>query len=130
MTRAELGRRGEQRAAWFYRLRGFAIEERNLRAQGGEVDLVARRGRLVVFCEVKTRQSAETAPGFEAVDAAKRGRLVRMAERWVTARARRDLMIRYDILSLFWNGRRFLVTHFADAFRPVSDPERPWIWRT
>ena len=37
--------------------------------------------------------------------------------------------LRYDILSLFWNGRRFVVTHFPDAFRPVSDPVRPWKWR-
>ena len=40
-----------------------------------------------------------------------------------------DAQLRYDILSLFWNGRRFVVTHFADAFRPVADPQRPWIWR-
>ena len=40
----------------------------------------------------------------------------------------RDLRIRYDILSLFWNGRRFEVRHFPDAFRPVNDPLRPWQW--
>ena len=35
---------------------------------------------------------------------------------------------RYDIVSLFWTGRRFVVTHFPDAFRPVSDPGAPWKW--
>jgi hypothetical protein len=37
--------------------------------------------------------------------------------------------MRYDVLSLFWNGRRFRVTYFADAFRPVADARRPWLWR-
>jgi hypothetical protein len=36
--------------------------------------------------------------------------------------------VRHDIVSLFWTGRRFVVTHFPDAFRPVSDRWRPWRW--
>ena len=36
--------------------------------------------------------------------------------------------VRHDILSLFWNGWRFVITHFPDAFRPVSDSRRPWKW--
>jgi hypothetical protein len=41
----------------------------------------------------------------------------------------KDVELRYDVLSLFWNGRRFIVKHFPDAFRPVSDPREPWKWR-
>ena len=33
-----------------------------------------------------------------------------------------------DVL-YFWNGRRFVVTHLADAIRPVADARRPWLWR-
>ncbi len=124
-----LGVAGERRAAWFYRFRGYRILARNVRAHGGEVDLVAVRGTTIVFCEVKTRGSNAMAPGFEAVDRGKRERLVRMADGFVHKLGRPELHIRYDILSLVWTGRRFQVTHFPDAFRPVADAVRPWKWR-
>lgn len=123
----ELGRRGERRAAWFYRLRGYAIVARNVRSREGEIDLVARRGKMLVIVEVKARQSTTAGEGFDAVDRAKREQLVRLADRYVAEM--RDVQLRYDILSLFWNGRRFIVTHFPDAFRPVSDAREPWKWR-
>jgi putative endonuclease len=123
----ELGRRGERRAAWFYRLRGYRIVARNVRSKGGEIDLVVRRGRLLVIAEVKTRQSTAAGEGFDAVDRRKREQLVRLADHYVATM--RNVQIRYDVLSLFWNGHRFVVTHFPDAFRPTSDAERPWKWR-
>jgi len=100
---------------------------RNVRSKGGEIDLVVRRGRLLVIAEVKARQSTAAGEGFDAVDRRKREQLVRLADHYVAAM--RGVQIRYDVLSLFWNGRRFIVTHFPDAFRPTSDAERPWKWR-
>lgn len=123
----ELGRRGEQRAAWFYRLRGYRIVDRNARSKGGEIDLVVRRGKTLVICEVKTRQSLAAGAGHESVDRAKREQLIRLGEQYVTRFP--DLQIRYDILSLFWTGRRFAVEHFPSAFQPVADPSQPWKWR-
>ncbi|HEY3055498.1 MAG TPA: YraN family protein [Thermoanaerobaculia bacterium] len=124
---AQLGRAGERRAVWFYRLRGYRIVGRNVRLRSGEIDLIARRGRTIVIAEVKTRQSLAAGEGYDAVDRAKRERLVRLGGEYV--RERRDLQIRYDVVSLFWNGRRFVVSHYPDAFRPVSDARRPWRWR-
>ncbi|MGZ5494321.1 MAG: YraN family protein [Thermoanaerobaculia bacterium] len=124
---ADLGRAGERRAAWFYRLRGYRIAGRNVRLSAGEIDLVARRGRTIAIVEVKTRQSLAAGEGYEAVDRKKRERLVSLATEY-TARER-NVQIRYDVLSLFWNGRRFIVSHYPDAFRPVSDEREPWKWR-
>jgi putative endonuclease len=128
MDRLELGRRGERRARWFYRLRGFRIVEANLRIAGGELDLVARRGRLVVVAEVKTRQSLAAGHGFEAVGCAKQAQLVRLAGAYLAKLKEPRVELRYDVVSLFWTGRRFVVTHFPDAFRPVSDAREPWRW--
>ena len=125
---AELGRLGERRAMWFYRLRGYRIAGRNVRLRSGEIDLVVRRGKLLAIVEVKTRQSRTAGEGHEAVDARKRMRLVRLADEYL-ARSPRPLELRYDVVSLFWNGRRFEVSHYPDAFRPVADPYRPWLWR-
>jgi putative endonuclease len=124
---AELGRRGERRAAWFYRLRGYTIVERNARLATGEIDLVVRRGRTMVVAEVKTRQSLSAGEGHEAVDRRKRERLVRLGEQLLARHP--GVQLRYDIVSLRWTGWRFVVTHYADAFRPVAEAGRPWRWR-
>lgn len=52
------GRRGERLAGWWLRLKGWRILDRRVRTAAGEVDLVARRGNLVAFVEVKTRRTA------------------------------------------------------------------------
>lgn len=49
------GRRAEWLAAWFMRLKGFRVVARDLRLPGGEIDLVLRRGRLLVLLEIKAR---------------------------------------------------------------------------
>lgn len=122
----ELGKRGERRAAWFYRLRGYAILERNARLPAGEIDLVVRRGATIVIAEVKTRQTLLAGEGHEAVTRKKRERMIRLGDQYAARHP--EARLRYDILSIYWTGRRFLVTHFADAFRPVADARRPWIW--
>jgi putative endonuclease len=123
-----LGRRGERRAAWYYRLRGYRIVARNVRMPDGELDLIVRRWKTLVFVEVKTRQSLVAGPGYDAVTRDKQLRIVHLATQWLL-RHRHDGELRYDVLSLHWNGRHFEVTHFADAFRPVADVRRPWKWR-
>ena len=115
MDARELGRRGERRAAWFYRLRGFRILAHNLRFRRGEIDLVVRRGRLLVFVEVKTRQSMAAGEGYEAVDREKQKQVATLAEQYLAKQPHRG-EVRFDVMSLFWTGRRFVVTHFADAF--------------
>ena len=52
------GRRGERLAGWWLRLKGWRILDRRVRTPAGEVDLVARRGNLVAFVEVKARATA------------------------------------------------------------------------
>jgi putative endonuclease len=127
MTPQELGRRGERRAAWFYRLRGYRILERNARLPAGEIDLVVKRGATIVIAEVKTRQTKVAGEGHEAVTRIKRERMIRLGDQWAARHP--EAQLRYDIVSMYWTGWRFVVTHFPDAFRPVADARRPWIWR-
>jgi putative endonuclease len=73
----------ERRAARHYRLRGYRILGANVWAGGYELDLIVRRGRRLVFCEVK----GKTGPGFgdplEMVDEEKLRRLRLAAETWL-----------------------------------------------
>jgi putative endonuclease len=51
------GRQAERIAAWWLRLKGWQIVGRRMRTPAGEVDLVARRGAMLAFVEVKNRRS-------------------------------------------------------------------------
>jgi putative endonuclease len=79
------GRAAERRVAWHYRLRGYRILARNVRAGGVELDLVVRRGRRLVFCEVKLKEGQRFGDPLDAVDEWKRERLRRGAEAWLLA---------------------------------------------
>ncbi|GAA3772494.1 YraN family protein [Microbacterium kribbense] len=81
----ELGRAGERRAATHLTVRGFEVLDRNWRAPGGEIDLVAYTGRTLVFVEVKTRRSARFGDPLAAVDTRKRARLWKLAAAWCAA---------------------------------------------
>ena len=116
ISAARLGKLGEWRALWLYRLRGYRVVGRNVRVAGGEIDLVVRRGRTLVIAEVKTRQSLAAGEGHEAVGRRKQERLVRLGE-LLLAREPRNVQLRYDIVSLYWNGWRFVVNFIPDAFR-------------
>jgi putative endonuclease len=115
ISAARLGRLGEWRARWLYRLRGYRVVERNVRVAGGEIDLVLRRGRTLVIAEVKTRQSLSAGEGHEAVGWRKREQLVRLGD-MLLARERRPVQLRYDIVSLYWTGWRFVVRFIPNAF--------------
>jgi putative endonuclease len=79
------GRAAERRVAWHYRLRAYRILARNVRAGGVELDLIVRRGRRLVFCEVKLKEGPGFGDPLEAVDERKRERLRRGAEAWLVA---------------------------------------------
>ena len=65
-TRKITGIRGEEEAARFLARSGLAIVDRNVRTRVGEIDLVAKEGKTLVFVEVKTRRDLENAPPPQA----------------------------------------------------------------
>ncbi len=77
------GLRAEALAAFWLRVKFFRVLERNYAAAGGEIDLIARRGGLLVFVEVKARPSLEAAQ--VAIGARKIARISRAARVWVAA---------------------------------------------
>jgi putative endonuclease len=84
-----LGRYGEQTAARHLEAAGMHVLARNWRCRAGELDIVALDplpdGAALAVCEVKTRSEHALQSPTEAVDAVKAGRLLRLAELWLTA---------------------------------------------
>lgn len=85
--RQQLGRAGEEQASRWYEAHGYEVVARNWRCRQGEIDLIARRGNLYVFCEVKARTSDAFGQPAEAVGRTKQARLRRLAAAWLTSAA-------------------------------------------
>jgi putative endonuclease len=116
-SRRALGAAGEQCAAEFLARRGYRIVARNVRADRVEIDLIAVRGGVCVFVEVKTRRGARGGSPEEAVDARKRERLVRGARAWLHARGAGRLRARFDVIAVAADGRGgYDLRHWPAAF--------------
>lgn len=112
-VRAErAGRAAKTLAAWAYRLRGFQILDRRFKATSGEIDLVARKGGLLVFAEVKRRADIDAA--LFAVTYKNRRRHEQAVKVWLSRNPRlAGFDIRYDIAAVAgWK-----VEIAADAWR-------------
>ena len=93
------GRRAEILAALYLRLKGYRIMARNVRLPSGEIDVVARRGTLLIFVEVKYRPHIIIAKN--AVSARQWQRIERAAAQFVGARPRLHHMVwRFDVLAM------------------------------
>ncbi|MGJ3649043.1 YraN family protein [Sphingomonas sp. GlSt437] len=90
------GRRGERVAAWWLRLKGWRILDKRVRTPAGEVDLVARRGNLIAFVEVKTRATA--AELDLAIDERRLARVAAAAEILMPRYATAGEDIRIDVI--------------------------------
>jgi putative endonuclease len=111
-----IGPRGETAAADAYRRRGYRIVARNWRCRLGELDLVAERRGVLVFCEVKSRRESGFGGGYEAVTTRKQAKLRSLAEAFLQATGSRPQAIRFDVASVAVRGERSTLEVFEDAF--------------
>jgi putative endonuclease len=95
----------ERRAARWYRLRGYRVLGTNVWLAGNELDVVARRGRTLVFCEVKSKSGEEYGDPAEMVTAEKVRRLRRAGEVWLARHPEcAHCVVRFDVVAV--RGRR------------------------
>ena len=109
------GARAESLAADVMTRDGFTIVEQRFRFHRHDVDLVARRGSLVVFVEVKARRGDRFGSGLEAVGWRKQRELARAASAWLQRHGRAGDVCRFDVMSV--TGGR--VSWVQSAFRPL-----------
>jgi putative endonuclease len=108
----EKGREGEERAARFMEGKGYELLRRNFRSGRAEIDLIFRKGQLLVFAEVKMRKNNLFGEPEIAVNTKKEELIVEAAEDFIYEQDWKG-EVRFDILSVEGGGR---VTHFEDAF--------------
>lgn len=95
-----LGRYGEELAVRTLRAQGMTVIDRNWRCREGEIDVVARDGSALVFCEVKTRRGSDYGTPAAAVDVHKLARLRRLAGAWLAAHTEHALELRIDVVAI------------------------------
>lgn len=112
------GAKGEDEAARFLTRSGYAIVDKNVRTRNGEIDLVAREGKTLVFVEVKTRRDMEGDPPQAAVNTRKQNRLGRLALGYLKLKRIRQTPCRFDVVSVIFNdeGAVKAIRHIPNAF--------------
>jgi putative endonuclease len=111
-----LGQRGENVAAKYLREQGLKILVRNFRCAVGEIDIVAREGKTIVFVEVKTRVVDDPMPE-DQVNQPKRHQLTKAAKFYLGRYGTPQPPARFDVVAIVWpTGREPQIRHTSDAF--------------
>lgn len=114
-----LGAFGEDAACRYLKRHGYRIEGRNYGCRFGEIDIIARRGRFVVFVEVKLRKNDRHGTAAEFVTPAKQRRIIAAAQFWLQQNPT-DLQPRFDVIEVYapqgLETKRPEIDHMEDAF--------------
>jgi putative endonuclease len=114
--RDALGERGENVAARHLRNLGYKIIIRNFRCDLGEIDIIARDGKTLVFVEVKTRAYDDPTPE-EQVNLAKQQKLTHVAKLYLSRYGTPQPAARFDVVAIVWpTGQNPIIRHTESAF--------------
>ena len=118
-TRRELGNEAEELACGWLSDRGWQVVGRNYAWRGGEIDIIAERGEVMIFCEVRSRSGVPFVQPEETVDWSKQRKLVLTARRYLQELEERGEQLkgcRFDVISVVSDGRGNEIRHIEDAF--------------
>ncbi|HBG47827.1 MAG TPA: YraN family protein [Deltaproteobacteria bacterium] len=116
MNRIAVGKAGEDEAAGFLERHGYRILERNFRCRYGEIDIIARDGKTIVFVEVKTRGSDRFGPPGASVDGRKQRKMTITSSFYLEGLGHTDPDIRFDVVCIEMKDGRAQIEHIQDAF--------------
>ena len=118
MDSRSLGRWGEEQAAKYLRHRAYRILDTNYKCRGGEIDIIARKGKYIVFVEVKLRKNADFASGREFVNYTKQQRIIMTAQLYLQEHES-ELQPRFDVIEIYAPTGiegKISIEHIKDAF--------------
>ena len=98
--RRQTGARGERIAASFLKRKGYRIRETNFRCREGEIDIVAEKGGFLVFVEVRTKTSNAFGTPEESITAAKKEKLITLAQTYIDSHAGLPPSWRIDVVAI------------------------------
>ncbi len=111
-----LGDRGENLAARELQKKGYRILNRNFKSPMGEIDIIARDGKTLVFVEVKTRAADEPTPE-EQVNPTKMNQLTKAGKFYLSRYGHPQPIARFDVVAIVWpQGGTPQIRHIENAF--------------
>ena len=115
------GNRGEDLAANYLEGKGYSIVARNWRQRSGELDIIARQGDVLVFCEVKSsRFEGDSNPELR-VDRRKQIKMARLAREYLALEKPEIQSCRFDVIAVKSGRGRDVIQHIENAFWPPDD---------
>ncbi len=116
-SRLTLGIWGEERAEEYLRQQGLKIVARNFTTPVGEIDIIAKNRKFIIFVEVKTRRSCSFGTPQEAVGQRKQRQIARTAQWFLQNNSKLKLQPRFDVIAILCqSGEETEITHIVDAF--------------
>lgn len=113
MNNRKSGIEGETLACEFLQENGYTIVDRNYLCKLGELDIVAKKGNVLAFVEVKARENTKFGMPFEAVNTAKIRNIIAVTKYYLMCHKNINMDIRFDVISIL----RGQIEHIQDAFR-------------
>ena len=114
-----LAKIAENVAAKFLRNKGYTIITRNYRSATGEIDIIARDGKTLVFVEVKTRMADDPMPE-DQVNQSKQHQITKSAKQYLTRYGHPQPPARFDVVAIVWpNNQDPQIRHTLSAFEPT-----------
>lgn len=111
----ELGKLGEEMAVEYLQKNGYSILQQNFVFQKAEIDIIAQKDNFLAVVEVKTRSSVEFGLPQDFVKPKKIQLLVKAINEYIIENDL-DVDVRFDIISVYKNGKDFEIEHLEDAF--------------
>lgn len=111
-NKREIGTYYEQLAGEYLEQNGYEIIEYNFRCSAGEIDIIARDGVYLVFCEVKYRKTVQSGYPMEAVSPAKIRKISKCAQYYIYKNRVGDMPCRFDVVGILGNELELIKNAF------------------
>lgn len=111
----EIGKLGEKLAAKYLDDLGYEIIDKNFYCRQGEIDIIAKIGREIVFVEVKTRTNLKYGQPSESVTPVKEKHIKKVAEYYIYKNYLEDKYIRFDIIEMYIFKNKYKINHIKHA---------------
>ena len=111
----EIGKKGEDYAVKSLLNKGYKILERNFKCKSGEIDIIAKDKKEIVFIEVKTRTNLNYGVPSLAVNNSKKQHIVKVAKYYLHKYNLENRIIRFDVIEIIIKNNNFFVNHMINV---------------
>jgi putative endonuclease len=119
MNKQDLGKKGERLVCCYLEKHSFLIKAVNYTQKSGEIDIIAQKGNLLIFVEVKLRSHLYFALS-EVITPSKQKKIIQTACHYRSIYSIHEMILRFDVALLSLKEEEYEVTYISDAFRPAD----------